>query len=310
MNGKNILADIEKKYPWLKRNYHDPINRNIFFYNSLFTNQENILVTSLIQNPFGINKAVEKKGKNLGLEIIDNLKILNQLHNKDKNFLRNYNEFKQLINLFLIDYKVAMSKNPQKAKKWGMLKKDKLLYLKDLVEKNDISAIREGLEDMVFSKLKPGLFRNYISLLKYSKNTYKNNDIKIKNKIRNLMHRHKIEGRIHSRFKSIYSVHKKITKKNILYSQVLDIIGIRIILKNEVDCYKLMELIINKWTVIHSKIKDFIAVPKENGYQSIHLTIIYNNHPIEIQIRTFKMHKIAQFGQASHLSYKGSLVHK
>lgn len=70
------------------------------------------------------------------------------------------------------------------------------------------------------------------------------------------------------------------------------------------DCYQTLELLIQKWPVLNSKIKDYIAIPKDNDYKSLHITIIYQDIPVEIQIRTQEMHMHAEYGLSSHFEYK------
>ena len=93
-------------------------------------------------------------------------------------------------------------------------------------------------------------------------------------------------------------------KKNLILSQILDTIGIRIIVNSIDECYKIMALIFKYSPSMPNKIKDYIAIPKENGYQSIHITTFHEGSPIEIQIRTLEMHRFAEYGRANHLNYK------
>ncbi|MBD3238923.1 MAG: hypothetical protein GF332_04790 [Candidatus Moranbacteria bacterium] len=304
MNAKKYLQKIKNQYPDILDYAPESINKNIFFYNYLFTSDKNLLISSLIYNPFGQTENLNQKKNSFNREVYFIIKNLNQLQDSKSKFLKHFHEYKPVINLFLAGFKIILDKKLTKAQRYGFLSKPKLNYIMELVEKNDISGIRESLEDRIFSFLYPKLFANYSGLLRYSHKNFRDFDRNIKQKLSQTLSENGINAKIYSRFKSINSVHKKITRKNILYSQVLDIIGLRVLVEKKSECYRVMELIISNWTVIHSKIKDFIAVPKDNGYQSIHLTILYNNHPIEIQIRTYQMHWIAQFGLASHFIYK------
>ena len=114
----------------------------------------------------------------------------------------------------------------------------------------------------------------------------------------------KLAVKIQSRVKTVYSIHGKVNRRNILYSQVLDTVGLRLIVNKKSDCYRVMEKVLRQAAVVPSKIKDYIAVPKPNGYQSIHLVIMFNRCPVEIQIRTGQMNTRAQLGTASHMQYK------
>lgn len=122
---------------------------------------------------------------------------------------------------------------------------------------------------------------------------------KIEKEIETLLKRIGIRARLFSRIKSNKSITQKIAYRNILPSQILDVIGIRIVTNSIKNCYVIMELITKKWEVLNNKIKDYIAIPKINGYRSIHLTINHQGKPVEIQIRTFQMNQEANFGKAS-----------
>ena len=122
-----------------------------------------------------------------------------------------------------------------------------------------------------------------------------------------------IEGRI----KNAYSIYKKLKKKDKNYvSELYDIFALRIIVDTEEQCYQVLGLIHKHWTPLSRRFKDYIAVKKTNGYQSLHTTLIglcpkLNNQPIEVQIRTKEMNEVAEFGIAAHWHYKerhGSLI--
>ncbi len=107
------------------------------------------------------------------------------------------------------------------------------------------------------------------------------------------------------RLKGLYSLSKKIINKGGEIEKIYDILALRIFTNNVADCYKVLGIIHNKWRPLPGRIKDYIAVPKTNGYKSIHTTVFTGDGAIvEVQIRTNEMHKQAEFGIASHLSYK------
>ncbi len=107
------------------------------------------------------------------------------------------------------------------------------------------------------------------------------------------------------RLKGLYSLSKKIVKKEGDIEKIYDILALRIFTDNVSDCYKALGIIHNKWRPMPGRIKDYIAMPKANGYQSLHTTVFTGDGSIvEVQIRTNDMHKQAEFGIASHLSYK------
>ena len=108
-----------------------------------------------------------------------------------------------------------------------------------------------------------------------------------------------------SRVKSIYSIYRKHIDREVPYDEIYDILGVRVVCREELECYKILGLLHNIWQPIGDKIKDYIAIPKENGYKSLHTTLIYGEQHIEVQIRTWQMNLEAEYGFAAHNVYKG-----
>ena len=113
-----------------------------------------------------------------------------------------------------------------------------------------------------------------------------------------------VKGRVASRVKHSYSTYRKLSKYKWNAEQVYDIVALRIITTSVTDCYQVLGLVHMLWKPIPKRIKDFIALPKPNGYQSLHTTVITEHGIVEIQIRTEEMHREAELGIASHLAYK------
>src|SRR5436309_4406559 len=118
-----------------------------------------------------------------------------------------------------------------------------------------------------------------------------------------------IQARVESRIKRLYSIHKKLQKQHISVDQVYDLFAMRIITRSVQDCYAVLGIIHNLWRPVPGRIKDFIAMPRPNFYQSLHTSVIAENGtPFEVQIRTEEMHKIAEEGIAAHWKYKDGPV--
>ena len=118
-----------------------------------------------------------------------------------------------------------------------------------------------------------------------------------------------IQARVESRIKRVYSIHKKLQKQRISVDQVYDLYAMRVITRSLQDCYAVLGIIHNLWRPVPGRIKDFIAMPRPNFYQSLHTSVITDDGtPFEIQIRTEEMHKMAEEGIAAHWKYKDGPV--
>ena len=118
-----------------------------------------------------------------------------------------------------------------------------------------------------------------------------------------------IQARVESRIKRLYSIHKKLQKQHISVEQVYDLYAMRVVTRSLQDCYAVLGIIHNLWRPVPGRIKDFIAMPRPNFYQSLHTSVITEDGtPFEIQIRTEEMHKMAEEGIAAHWKYKDGPV--
>jgi len=175
-----------------------------------------------------------------------------------------------------------------------------------LAERIGIHTIKNELEDLSFKVLHPDIRDSIISRIQLLK-SYDNNKLpqKIISTLHQLFKTHHIEAKIVGREKTPYSIWAKMKRKQINFEQLSDIMAFRIIVKDILECYKTLGVIHNHYHTIPQSFKDYISMPKQNGYQSLHTIIMGpEQQKIEIQIRTEKIHKTAEWGITAHWSYK------
>ncbi|HEY2628400.1 MAG TPA: bifunctional (p)ppGpp synthetase/guanosine-3',5'-bis(diphosphate) 3'-pyrophosphohydrolase [Usitatibacter sp.] len=170
-----------------------------------------------------------------------------------------------------------------------------------------LSALYYELEDLGFHYLHPNRFRVLDKALRKARGNRRDALGKIQGAIETRLAEFNVEAQVHGREKHISSIYKKMQEKNISFSEVFDIYGFRIIVPDVPQCYLAMGALHTLYKPIPGKFKDYIAIPKANGYQSLHTTLFGPfGMPIEIQIRTQEMHKVAEAGVASHWMYKST----
>ena len=163
------------------------------------------------------------------------------------------------------------------------------------------------LEDLAFKHLYPVEYRKIADLLNQKLAEREAYCEKMVKQIRQELETRDVFADIHGRTKHIYSIYQKIQQKGTPFSEIRDLIGLRILVKTEADCYIALGALHHKWNYHPDRLRDWIGQPKKNGYQSLHTTILDDGKPVEIQIRTYQMHKIAEDGIAAHWSYKEGL---
>lgn len=167
-----------------------------------------------------------------------------------------------------------------------------------------IWRIMSRLEDLAFKHLYPGEYRKVAELLNQKldeREAYCQTMVK---QIQKVLESHNIFADVHGRTKHIYSIYQKMQQKGTPFGEIRDLIGLRILVKADADCYLALYALHNKWNHYPERFQDLIGKPKSNGYRSIHTTILDDAKPVEVQIRTYQMHKIAEDGIAAHWSYK------
>jgi GTP pyrophosphokinase len=170
-----------------------------------------------------------------------------------------------------------------------------------------ISTLKNALEDLAFFYIYPNEYKKIDNFLKEQQHTMQLAFNTFISTTKNLLEKNGYDLnkiKIYSRIKHHYSIYLKMQRKGISIDEVLDLFAIRILVEDDIDCYKVLGYIHLEFKPLISRFKDYVATPKENGYQTIHTTVFYNSKIYEIQIRSFEMNKIAEFGIAAHWKYK------
>ena len=192
-------------------------------------------------------------------------------------------------------------------KKQKRIAEETLVVYTPIAHRLGIATLKNILEDLAFKYLLPEEYKKIDEYIKANKEKFQLKLNDFIQKIENLLLKNGFkenEFEIKSRIKHYYSIFLKMQRKGISIEEVLDLLAIRIIVKKPIECYKALGLVHLNFRPLISRFKDYIAIPKENGYQTIHTTVYNKNSIIEVQIRTFDMDKNAEFGIAAHWKYK------
>ncbi len=191
--------------------------------------------------------------------------------------------------------------NPEKQKRKA---NETVNVLIPIAHRLGIYSIKSELEDLCLRYLKPEVYDDILKQLDDSIEGLEEVLEEMQDSLSEILIEHDIKFQIKSRVKSVYSIYKKLSKGK-KWSDIYDILALRLILEKESDCYLAIGLIHSKFHPLPKRFKDYIAMPKENMYQSLHTGVFgIDGHIFEIQIRTHEMDEIAEKGIASHWSYK------
>lgn len=168
-----------------------------------------------------------------------------------------------------------------------------------------IFSIKFELEDLALKYLHPSDYKKLSDSIKSKQGEYEKNLQVLIKSISDELDAAGIQYDVKGRSKHLYSIYRKMMVQNKQIDEIFDLLAVRILVANVKDCYAALGLVHSRWTPIPGRFKDYIAMPKPNMYQSLHTTVLGDNgEPFEVQIRTYEMHRIAEYGIAAHWKYK------
>jgi guanosine-3',5'-bis(diphosphate) 3'-pyrophosphohydrolase len=167
-----------------------------------------------------------------------------------------------------------------------------------------MGLIRGELEDLAFSYLEPAAYLELQKRVASKSKVYEKFLTEVQDAIRKKLVENGIPAEVEGRIKRLYSIHQKIVRQQRALDQIYDLLAVRVISDTVKNCYGALGVIHQIWRPVPGRIKDYIAMPRPNLYQSLHTTLIHAGQPFEVQIRTQEMHRIAEQGVAAHWKYK------
>ena len=290
-----ILADLHMDVPTIQAALlHDVV-------------EDTLITTSDIKDKFGqqVAELVD------GVTKLDKIEFQNASQAQAENFRKMLLAMSQDVRVILVkladrlhNMQTLEAMKPEKQK---LIAKETLEIYAPIANRLGLNSIYQSLEDLSFQYLYPMRFNAISKAIMAARGNRKEVVSKILESIKQQLASMGIEAEVSGREKHLYSVYKKMTSKATPFSQVYDIYGFRVVTKDLPSCYYALGALHALYKPIPSKFKDYIAVPKANGYQSLHTTLLGPfGTPIEVQVRSTTMHNIADAGVAAHWLYKSS----
>ncbi|OQY09448.1 MAG: (p)ppGpp synthetase [Marinitoga sp. 4572_148] len=268
---------------------------------------------------------IEKITKEFGPEIsrivdgvtkISNLKLNEKLNKVDMKSLEKIETIRKMLLAMSNDIRVIIVKLADRLhnmrtlqyvphKKQIIKSQETLKIYAPIAHRLGIHKIKAELQDLSFKYLYPEAYEDIKKKLEEKVKNAQDRMEEYKKIISQQLEKHNIRATLQGRTKHLYSIWEKMLRKNKSFDEIYDVIALRIITDSPTACYAALGVVHSVWRPVPGRIKDYIAVPKSNGYRSIHTTVITNKgETLEIQIRDWEMHEESEYGLAAHWAYK------
>ena len=252
-------------------------------------------------------------GRNI-MELIDGVTKLGRIEYMSKEDVKLEN-YRKMFLAMAKDIRVIMIKLADRLHNMRTLKymredkrqriaKETLEVYAPLANRLGISNIKVELEDLCLRYLEPEAYYTLVEEVKHKRKERQEFIRESIEQIREKLEAAGIKAEIKGRAKHFYSIYRKMKRDNKSVNEIYDLSAVRVLVSSVKDCYGVLGVIHAMWKPIPGRFKDYIAMPKSNGYQSLHTTVMTHGYPLEIQIRTKAMHQVSEFGVAAHWKYK------
>ncbi|HET9112336.1 MAG TPA: bifunctional (p)ppGpp synthetase/guanosine-3',5'-bis(diphosphate) 3'-pyrophosphohydrolase [Burkholderiales bacterium] len=246
-----------------------------------------------------------------GVSKLDKIEFQTEVHAQAENFRKMLLAMARDVRVILIkladrlhNMRTLESMPPEKRRRIAQETTD--IYA-PIANRLGLNSLYQELDDLCFYHLYPNRYRILSQAVKAARGNRKEVVEKVREAIANKLQEGHVATQVSGREKHLFSIYKKMQEKSLAFSEVFDIYGFRVLVNDIQSCYLALGCLHSLYKPIPGKFKDYIAIPKANGYQSLHTTLFGPfGTPIEIQIRTHEMHKIAEAGVASHWLYKSN----
>ena len=248
-------------------------------------------------------------------ELVDGVSKLDQIQFKSRREAQ-AESFRKMLLAMVRDIRVIMVKLADRTHnmrtlgsmppaKRRMIARETLEIYAPIANRLGMHAIKVELEDLGFRALYPRRYKVIESAVRKAKGNQKQFVARIRVALEAALARAQVPARVEGREKDVYSIYQKMRRKKVSLAEIVDVYGFRIIVDRADTCYRTLGIVHGVYKPMPGRFKDYIAIPRANGYQSLHTTLFGpNSLPIEVQIRTEEMHHVAESGIAAHWQYK------